>query len=57
LALFAGRQRLQAGEANRVTPEFGPDGYLPILPFANRPVADLSEINRAMAAWVRQRLG
>jgi hypothetical protein len=39
-----------------VTPEFGTDCYLPTLPFTNQPVADLSEINRAMAAWVRQRL-
>ncbi|MCP9771185.1 sugar phosphate isomerase/epimerase [Synechococcus sp. Tobar12-5m-g] len=55
-ALFAERHRLQGGGAITVTPEFGPDGYLPTLPFTNQPVADLSEINRAMAAWVRQRL-
>jgi hypothetical protein len=54
--LFAGRQRLQGGGAITVTSEFGPDGSLPTLPFTNQPGADLSEINQAMAAWVRQRL-
>lgn len=33
-----------------MTPEFGPDGYLHRLPFTDAPVADLSEINRWMAA-------
>ena len=56
-ALFTERHRLQTGGAITVTPEFGPDGYLPTLPFTNQPVADLSAINRAMAAWVRERLG
>ena len=36
-----------------ITPEFGPDGYLPTLPFTDQPVADLLEINAAMAAWLR----
>ena len=36
-----------------ITPEFGPDGYLPTLPFTAQPVADLLEINGAMAAWLR----
>ena len=40
-----------------LTPEFGPDGYLPTLPFTNQPVADLLEINTAMALWLRQQLG
>ena len=40
-----------------LTPEFGPDGYLPTLPFTNQPVADLLEINTAMARWLRQELG
>jgi len=39
------------------TPEFGPDGYLQHTPFANTPVADLSDINRWMAARQRDRLG
>lgn len=40
-----------------VTPEFGPDGYLQAAPFTGRPVADLNEINRWMAARLRQRFG
>jgi hypothetical protein len=36
-----------------ITPEFGPDGYLPQLPFTRQPVADLLEINAAMASWLR----
>ncbi|MFM7676794.1 MAG: sugar phosphate isomerase/epimerase [Synechococcus sp.] len=36
-----------------VTPEFGPDGYLPQLPFSRQPVADLLEFNTAMARWIR----
>lgn len=36
-----------------VTPEFGPDGYLPERPFSREPVADLLEINTAMARWIR----
>jgi len=36
-----------------ITPKFGPDGYLPTLPFTAQPVADLLEINGAMAAWLR----
>ena len=38
-------------------PDFGPDGYLPVLPFTNQPVADLLEINTSMATWLRQELG
>lgn len=37
-----------------ITPEFGPDGYLPSLPFTAMPVADLLDINTAMARWIRQ---
>ncbi len=37
------------------TPEFGPDGYMPTLPFTDRPVADLLAINTAMADWLRGR--
>ncbi len=40
-----------------LTPEFGPDGYLQTLPFTNQPVADLLEINTAMATWLRLELG
>jgi sugar phosphate isomerase/epimerase len=34
-----------------MTPEFGPDGYLHLEPFSQRPVADLWEVNR----WIGQR--
>lgn len=37
-----------------ITPEFGPDGYLPTLPFTDMAVADLNAINAAMARWLRQ---
>ncbi|MCP9848322.1 sugar phosphate isomerase/epimerase [Cyanobium sp. Morenito 9A2] len=56
-ALFAERHHAQDRGALTVTPEFGPDGYLPTLPFTNQPVADLGEVNRAMARWVRELLG
>jgi hypothetical protein len=36
-----------------ITPEFGPDGYLPQLPFTGQPVADLEEINRSLGAWIK----
>jgi sugar phosphate isomerase/epimerase len=39
-----------------ITPEFGLDGYLPQLPFTRQPVADLLEINAAMAAWLREQV-
>lgn len=39
------------------TPEFGPDGYLQLLPFTRQPVADLADINRWMAARQRLNLG
>jgi sugar phosphate isomerase/epimerase len=42
-----------SGRPATVTPEFGPDGYLPQLPFTRAPVADLLEINGAMARWIR----
>ena len=34
-----------------LTPEFGPDGYLHLEPFTQRPVADLWELNK----WIGQR--
>jgi sugar phosphate isomerase/epimerase len=52
-------ERIQARDATTLsfTPEFGPDGYLPTLPFTHQPVADLLEINTAMAHWLRARFG
>jgi sugar phosphate isomerase/epimerase len=51
--LFAASQQLRGVKRLTFTPEFGPDGYLPTLPFTNQPVADLLAINRAMADWLR----
>jgi len=36
-----------------MTPEFGPDGYLHLLPFTQAPVADLRTINNWMASTER----
>lgn len=52
--LFVARQRQRGHTPSTVTPEFGPDGYLPLLPFTAMPVADLLEINVSMATWIRQ---
>jgi hypothetical protein len=47
--------RDRADEIVTMTPEFGPDGYLHAAPFSQEPVADLGEINRWMAARLRER--
>lgn len=52
--LFAAQQRTRNHGATTITTEFGPDGYLPVLPFTGMPVADLLSINTAMAQWLRQ---
>ena len=52
--LFLSRQHERGHSPSTITPEFGPDGYLPRLPFTGVPVADLLEINSAMARWIRQ---
>jgi hypothetical protein len=52
--LFTQAQLARALTPRTITPEFGPDGYLPCLPFSGEPVADLLEINKAMAHWLRQ---
>jgi sugar phosphate isomerase/epimerase len=52
--LFVAAQRYRGVRRLTFTPEFGPDGYLPTLPFTKQPVADLEAINGAMAAWLRQ---
>jgi sugar phosphate isomerase/epimerase len=51
--LFHQRQQAR-GQLTTITPEFGPDGYMPTLPFTTTPVADLQEINTAMAYWLVQ---
>ena len=49
-----GHQRPRNGHhCITITPEFGPDGYLPTLPFTGMAVADLDGINTAMAQWLR----
>jgi hypothetical protein len=54
--LFA-RERSSASQGPfTITPEFGPDGYLPQLPFTRQPVADLLELNTAMAHWLRHQV-
>jgi hypothetical protein len=53
-SLFRERQRQRGHHNATITPEFGPDGYLPVLPFSSLPVADLDAINQAMATWLRQ---
>ena len=37
-----------------ITPEFGPDGYMPMVPFSAEPLADVEALNVAMASWLRK---
>lgn len=39
-----------------VTPEFGPPGYMPVLPYTRQPVSDLWEINVYMRELLRTKL-
>jgi sugar phosphate isomerase/epimerase len=52
-ALFSQSQRRRGFAPRTITPEFGPDGYLPQLPFTGQLVADLEEINRSLGAWIK----
>ena len=36
-----------------MTPEFGPDGYMPLHPFTAEPLADVQLLNTKMASWLR----
>ena len=36
-----------------LTPEFGPDGYMPVHPGNGVPLADVQELNQLMAIWLR----
>ena len=45
-----------SGRPITITPEFGPDGYMPLQPFSAEPVADVVSINAAMAGWLRTAL-
>ena len=51
-ALFA-QQRLQSGQPLTLTPEFGPDGYMPVHPESEEPLVDVATINHLMADWLR----
>lgn len=51
--LFSPQRSAESCGPLTITPEFGPDGYLPTLPFTDQPVADLLEINSTMACWLR----
>ena len=52
--LFVERQCHRSHTPTTITPEFGPDGYLPCLPFTAMPVADLDDINAQMGRWLRR---
>lgn len=47
-------QQQRGYEHSTMTPEFGPDGYLHLMPFSQEPVADLWEINQWMAGTERE---
>lgn len=64
LATFKGwwsrifREREREGAAcTTVTPEYGPPGYMPTLPFTRQPVSGLRHVNSWMAEWLRQQFG
>ena len=39
-----------------ITPEFGPDGYMPLHPFSATPLSDVQFLNTEMASWLRSNL-
>ena len=39
-----------------ITPEFGPDGYMPLHPFSVIPLSDVQVLNAEMASWLRSNL-
>jgi hypothetical protein len=39
-----------------ITPEAGPPGYMPVLPFSNVPVADAWTVNVQMKDWLKTKL-
>lgn len=53
--LFAQERSATSCGPFTITPEFGPDGYLPTIPFTAQPVTDFLEINSSMANWLRSR--
>lgn len=51
-ALFA-KHRTASLQPLTLTPEFGPDGYMPVHPGNGVPLADVQELNQLMAIWLR----
>ena len=49
-------QSVQSDQPFTITPEFGPDGYMPLQPFSGEPLADVQAINAEMASWLRSSL-
>lgn len=52
-AMWAG-QKARGFETVTMTPEFGPDGYLHLEPFTQKPVGDLWDINTWVAGRLRE---
>ena len=50
--LFLDRSAMP-GRPITMTPEFGPDGYMPLHPFTAAPLADVQLLNAEMASWLR----
>ena len=46
-------QRPSSAAPMTFTPEFGPDGYMPLKPYSTEPLVDVAELNASMAAWLR----
>ena len=51
-SLFAAH-RSRSGQPLTLTPEFGPDGYMPVHPDSGEPLADVAKINQWMVDWLR----
>ena len=53
---IAALRRAEGREVLCVTPEFGPSPYMALLPYSQKPVADLWEVNCFMRDWLKVRL-
>jgi sugar phosphate isomerase/epimerase len=51
------QRRAEGRDWFAITPEAGPAGYMPVLPFTRQPLADAWEVNVAMRDWLRPLLG
>jgi len=54
--LFLDRRTINRDEPVTITPEFGPDAYMPLTPFSAEPLADVQALNAEMASWLRSSL-